>query len=68
MRITETHIARLTASGRHVKEIIGNVTGTSLRQISSDTFTDSWAILDILKPFSWKLSLSANDLIKWLQR
>ena len=46
MRITETHIARLTASGRHVKEIIRNVTGTSLRRISSDTFTDSLAILD----------------------
>jgi hypothetical protein len=44
--VTETHIAGLTASGRHAKEIIGNVNGTSFRRISSDTFSDSWAILD----------------------
>ena len=75
MRITNAHSARLTASGRHVEEIIRNVIDTSLRRISSDSFSDSCnfsaiflPFFGILKPFCLKLSLTINDLDKWLQR
>jgi hypothetical protein len=40
-----THKSRLEASGRHVKEAVEKVAGTSLRRNSSDNSSDSWPFL-----------------------